>query len=299
MEGLEMKTSQNKKKSLDLLWFLMMFFHNSHASEIGPSPLPGPSASPSTTPTSPKTIPVAATFYPIEDKIPGAKESYYSDKIFNVLANWPPKYIPASEGANPIWVRGIRTKDKPNYIGLVKRVLIKAPLERIAKLIEEIEKNKEIFPEIIQVKVTSQDQNRIWTAWERESPSFLIPNIKYEQAYVMDTRSPDKKIYRYQLVSGNSVNNSDGIIVIERIGSFTRLIAWDFFDANWGLARTLAEGLIWKKALEGSFKGDASFLYKAENPEWNRSQIEDATSSLLDKFPVDPVQFLDNFSLER
>jgi len=243
-------------------------------------------------------INIAAKPYSIEEKIPGAKESFYSERISNVLKSWPPKYIPeTSDGPNPIWVRAIRTKDKPNYIGLVKRVTIKAAIERVTELIEGFEKYKELFDEIVSVKVKMRDQNRVWTSWERDSPAFFIPNIKYEQVYAIDSSSPDKRVYRYQLISGNSVNNSDGIIVVEKAGELTRLSAWDFFDANWGLARTLAEGLIWKRALEGSYKGDAAFLSKAEHPDWNHDQIESASKKLLERFPVDPIQFLEDFSL--
>jgi hypothetical protein len=272
----------------------------SSVSSVTPTELPVPvlSSTPVQLPN-PAPTQVLKKFYPIQDPIPLAKESIYSKKIYKVLKDWPPSYIPKGfDQAHPIWIRAVRTKGNSDYIGVVKKVFIPVALEKVAALMESFEKYKEIFPEVVEVKITERQANYVYTHWERESPAFFVPNIKYDQVYAIDNRSPDRKIYRYQLISGNSVNFSDGLVVLERVQEGTILTAWDFFEGNFGLAKTFAEGHIWKRVMQGTVRADLSFIAKAEHPSWTLKQIEEASKKLMEDQSLDSVPFLQNFEME-
>jgi len=237
--------------------------------------------------------------YPLDFKMPEHRASYYSQRLHRLLASWPPKYVPAKhEGENPIWMRPIRTKGKPNYFGIVKRVSIQAPLAQIAATIENFEASPDLFTDVIQVRKTMEDGNFVTTYWEREPPVFLAPRIRYQQSYLIDKSNPVRLAYRYQLKTSDSVSFSDGLIVIEKEGeNGTRLIAWDFFETDFGLLKTLAENAIWRRALEGSYKGDVTFKAHAEHPDWNRKQLQAEAERMLERFPVEPFTFLEEFEI--
>lgn len=237
--------------------------------------------------------------YPLDYKMPEHRVSYYSPRIHRLLAQWPPKYVPLKpEGENPIWMKPIRTKGKSNYFGVVKRVSIQAPLAKVAEAIEDFEGSPNLFPEVIRVQKTAEDGNFISTLWEREPPVFFAPRIRYQQSYLIDRSKSSRRLYRYQLKTSDTVNFSDGLIVLEKEGeSATRLIAWDFFESDFGIVKTLAEGAIWKRALEGSYKGDITFKAHVEHPDWGRKQLREESDRMLAKFPVEPYTFVEDFEI--
>ncbi len=236
----------------------------------------------------------------LDETIPEARHGYYSDKIYKLLESWPPLNMPeASKLPAPVWMVAIRTPGEPNTIGVEKAMLIHAPMERVVELIDGFDHYKDFFSGLAKVNVIARDGNKITTRWEREAPVFFLPRIRYEQIYLVDKTSPDRVIYRYELKSGNAVNSSDGIIVVERRGprgEDTLLSGFDFFEANWGLLRTIAENVIWKNCLEGSYRGDVEFRLKAEHPSWTLKKVDDGAKRIMEQSPIelDHIQFLDH-----
>jgi hypothetical protein len=235
----------------------------------------------------------------IEESIAEAPRSLYSEKIHKFLDHWPPKWIPDHKSeTNPVWVRGIKTPDKNLYIGTLKQLWIQAPLEKVAAVIDLFDLYPEFFDEVKKVKVLERDGNKLTVFWERNSPAFFIPNIKYEMIYIIQKVSDHKTIYRYQLKKGNSLNFSDGLIVLEAAEDGTKVTGIDFYDANWGLAGALASGKIWRKSIEGGYKGDIAFKMRVEHPDWSPKQIRTESERMLDRFPVEPIQYVDDLRWE-
>ena len=231
--------------------------------------------------------------------IPGAKRSVYTEKMKDILRYWPPAGFgnPAAasggsdDKANPIWFEAIRTPSDSNYIGSRKRLLIRAPLDKVKAVIDDFENYKNIFEGVIQAKITERAGSQVTTAWERDSPAFFIRNPRYEQIYVSEAVSPSRVFYRYQLKSGNSVNFVDGIMVLESTPLGTTLSGYDFYQADWGLAKVLAEGKIWRESLEGGFRGDIALKTKVEHPDWTLKQITEECHRTLERFPIEPIRF--------
>ncbi len=236
-------------------------------------------------------------FHPIDERNVDAKESYYSIRLTSLLKSWPPKIFLHSKNSTqesrPVIMLGIKTQGNETYIGLGKRFLIHAPIKSVTDLLDDFDHYKDRNPDLVEIKVKSQDGNRFSTQWEFKSPAFFIPNSRYEQIYIVDRKNPNKIVYRYQLKNGNNLNYSDGLTVVESQGTSTLVTGFDFFDARWGLLSSVALGKIWKESIEGYYKGDLALKLQAEHPDWKFEQIESERKKILEKFPVEPIQYLE------
>lgn len=229
----------------------------------------------------------------IDEVIPEASASYYSPKVCKFLKKWPPPEIPRTgEFPKIVWMQAIRLPDQPTYIGVEKQFVINAPMSRVVELIENFEDYVNLFEDLKTSKILSKDGNKVTTYFERYSPVFFVPNIKYRQVYIIDRSTPNRVVFRYQLIEGNSVSHSDGIVVVEGEGDKTRLTGFDFYDANWGLVGALANGKIWKESVVGAFKGDLALKNRAEHPDWKLDQIKKAIEQTLDRVSVEPIQYV-------
>ena len=76
---------------------------------------------------------------------------------------------------------------------------------------------------------------------------------------MIDRSHPGRVISRQQLIDGNSLNSSDGLVVLEKRDNVTRLSIVTFFDPDAGPFRPLVDGVIWKRNMENSFKDDTAF----------------------------------------
>ena len=133
----------------------------------------------------------------IHERIPEAKQSEYSSQLPQLLGHWPPQVLPRfHEYDKAVWIRGIKTPGKGTYIGQVKEVVIHAPLSVVSRLISEFEGYVQIFQELKTVKVVERDGDKVTVFWERFSPFFFVPNIKYEQIYIIDRAVENRIIYR-------------------------------------------------------------------------------------------------------
>lgn len=245
--------------------------------------------------------------YKVSDLIPEAPPSLYSAKVYKFLEHWPPQWIPelrpdpqaaGKNEKNPVWTRAIKTPGKGLYIGSMKQVWINAPMERVVAVLDDFASYPKFFDDVKKVEVRARDGNKLTVFWERNSPAFFIPNIKYEMIYLVEKISPTQTIYRYQLKKGNSLNASDGVIVVDAEETGTKVTGLDFYDASWGLAGAIASGKIWRKSIEGGYKGDISFKMRVEHPDWKFDQIKDEAERMLERFPVEPIQYVNDLRLD-
>lgn len=234
----------------------------------------------------------------LDAAIPGTKTSFYTERLPRLLKHWPPKYVPHPIPSDrPMWIRPVRTPESPNYIGVVKKFLVKAPMARVEYVIEDMEKLPELLTDVKEVRVVLRSGNKIVSQWERYSPAFFIPNTRYEMIHIFDKKTyAPRHVYRYQLREGNHLNYTDGLIVLEPDGKntgHTWITHFDFFDANFGPFRALAEGAIWGKAVEGSFRADMLVRIRMESPDLSASVIQEQVERLEEKYPIEMPEALD------
>jgi hypothetical protein len=236
----------------------------------------------------------AGSLSPVEQKIDRAKGSIYTEKMIELVKNWPPSDLPALSGeGTPLWIEAIRTDGNSNYIGLRKRVFIQASLARVSSVLEDFLNYPHVFPKVEAVEVVSRDVNHVTTSWIRSRPAFFLPKVRYIQTYAFE-ESEGRKIYRYQLQSGNVVNFSDGIIVVEPTHDGVFVSSYDFLEGRFGLAKLFAMGKIWRDTLECFARSDYALKVASENPDWPQERIEKETDAMIDRYPqtLDKLRYL-------
>jgi hypothetical protein len=190
-----------------------------------------------------------------------------------------------STDLQPVQMTCLETQKERYYIGAAQSMIIKAPLDEVAKVVEDIEQDVDLFPGFAKVKVLSRTGDQVDTFWEQRIPIFFIPNVKYEMIYYF-LAHPDEKtrLYRYQLKERGRIKESDGFIALEKISDqATRYFEVDFFDAEWGALETFAPGRIWKDSLDGIYISDRATQLKAENPSWTAKQAREAAEKTAEK----------------
>lgn len=248
------------------------------------------------------TLAAAQQNYSLDDLDPTATKSMYSLSILKFLDHWPPPTL-ALKTFGPqtgdMILRAIKTPGHPHTIGLVKHSIVKVPFEKVTALMEDYPDYYKMWENVVSASILSKDGNRWITAWTRRRPAFFMPEIHYKMEVVIDKSVPGRAVYRQQFISGDSLYFSDGLVIVEKLGDqLTRISVLDFFNANFGPFRGLIEGVIWHRSLENAFKDDVAFRLKLEHPDWSVDKITNASEKMLDRHPVDPVQYTDLIRLK-
>lgn len=239
----------------------------------------------------------AGDFYPIEEKIPGAKESIFTAKVSQILRVWPPEGFPAVlSDSEPIWIRGMKVPGDADYLGIKKRMLVHVPLSVFAKTVLDFVRYKDGSSIIKNAELVSKDGNRTTVLWESYSPAFFVPNTKYEQSYVIDERAREsvrgRVLFRFQLRNSNHIEFSDGVVVLESVGENTLFTSFDFVKPDTGIfGAFVSRNKMWEKTIEGYCRGDLVLKIKAEHATWKMDQVKDYLDRIMNKVSILPVQF--------
>jgi hypothetical protein len=209
--------------------------------------------------------------HPLEEDL-GGPASRYAEALL-ALARSGGTFVADPSDPERLRLTCVRTPGDPRYIGIVQRMEVAAPLAAVAAVVEDVAHYRDLFPGLVDARVVpgSRDGNRYVLATEQRVPVFFIPNVRYEQTYLVAQTSADRVVYRYRLARSRDLTNSDGLIVLERAGpDRTRFTEYDFFNARWGL---LPEGAVWRESLRGTYASDVAIKLRAEHPAWSFAQI--------------------------
>jgi len=226
---------------------------------------------------------------PNEVELQGPKSVYtpiISELARGLASGTPPGALNLSlPPGQEMKVQCLETPGQEFYVGIGQLIHINAPFEAVEAVLDDVASYQKLFPGFADVHVVSRQGDRQVTAWEQKIPVFFIPNAKYEMEYVISKPSASRKVWRYQLLRSKTVKVDDGLILIESDGpSSTRLVEYDFWDAEWGILKNLAPGRIWHDSLEGLVKTGMAIKLKAENPtksnEWAHDEARDRVKSL-------------------
>lgn len=234
------------------------------------------------------------------EKLPGI-ESPFSNVVLGLAKNWPPSdYLTflREDEANGMSVRCYKTPDNPFYIGAKQAMTISAPITTVDQIITHFEENLDIYDGLEAAKITQKSEN-LWTVFsEQYIPFPFVPNEKTEIYYLInhsiDPISKKKTfIFRYQLKSSNHLKFNDGLIVLEELdANSTRYFEYDFFDADWGLAKTFAPSRIWEDSIQGLVQSSFAVKLKAELPEQKNQLIKKQSKALAEKLGL--TKFINN-----
>ena len=224
---------------------------------------------------------------PIQTTLRGPA-SVYTHLMIDLVKHWPPKRLKLAEASEIPTLTCLSTENEKYYVGVEHFLKIQAPLERVFAVVSDVDHYQSLFPGFEQVKILEQNQN-LWTIlWEQTIPVFFIPNVKYETYYLIQ-REKNRTFIRMQLKNSTKINHTDGLITLESRGGATLYTEYDFFDADYGILKTLAPGRIWKDPVEAMFLSDLAVRFKSENPGLSYADITKKTKAVLAKFPLEAI----------
>jgi hypothetical protein len=220
----------------------------------------------------------------------GGVSSPYTPALIAALKDWPPPDVDYNRSdPNPVWLKALGLPDHPFYVGVEQVMAIEAPLSRVDQVLRDIDHYASYFPGYQDIHVVSRDGNRWLTYWEQIIPIPLVPNVKYNMRYGIDDRDPSREIFRYQLQDSNRLTKSDGVIVLEPAGGKTRYTEYDFFDADYGIAKAFGSDRIWEDSLEGFYLSDIGIKLRSEHMGWPFARVRSESAKYLKLFPIDSV----------
>jgi hypothetical protein len=84
------------------------------------------------------------------------------------------------------------------------------------------------------------------------------------------------------------LRSSDGLLILEPQGNGTLFTAFDFFNADWGIAKSVAGDRIWMDCIRGTVESDLAIKLRAERAEASYSEIRKQASELAKPYiPAD------------
>ncbi len=216
--------------------------------------------------------------YPASEAL-GSVPSPYREKVLTLVATWPKKStfnrktLPPADGAD-IETQCYETPKNPTYIGVGQRMVVAVPYERMVEIVDDFPAYVGLFEGLVRVTAKEWDGNRTVTEWEEEIPFPFVPNEHNQMIHLISSPRPGLKIYRYGLKRSDNMVKNDGAIVLERGDKGQTLYSeFDFFDANWGIAKSFGVERVWKDSLEGLFQSDLALKLRAENPSWTTTKV--------------------------
>jgi len=208
----------------------------------------------------------------LADETLEGNDSIYTSWLADVLKRWPASR-PGSDNTASLQLTCVSTASDDRYVGMLQQMTIDAPLSAVETVLDDVPRYKDLFPDVVDVHVQQGSRNggRYVTVWEQRVPVFFLPNVVYELANVVDKANPGLRVYRYKLRRGGSMLASDGMVVLEALGSeSTRFTEYDFFNAQWG---PLPASAVWRESLRGAFVSDMAIKLRAENPRWSFERV--------------------------
>lgn len=241
-------------------------------------------------------------FHPISEEL-GGPDSAYTPRLIGLLKNWTASVSFCHADTEPLSITmiGIRTPNRPYYVGFKKCMLVSAPMKEVEAVIDDSDDFQNLFPGLAGVKLVSKDGNKQVLEWERKIPVFFVPNLKYKIGYLADKTSKNRTVYRYQFISGDRIKFNDGIEVLEKLGDrLTRFTNYEFYEADYGLGilgiRAVSEESAWQESLKGGYLSVISIRLKAEHPDWTYDHVREAAEAEVKKVDMDKVTYLDSWA---
>jgi hypothetical protein len=197
----------------------------------------------------------------------GGIVSPYTAPVAALARGWPPKDLASlRERPGDVKIRCLTHPGDGLYIGAVQFMHVNAPLAKVREILESYPDYAKLFDGLAVSEVRERQGDRLTLYTEQTIPFPFIPNEKTETYYLTTFPAPDRVFYRYQLKASNHLKFSDGLSVAEATPSGTDYYEYDFFDADWGMAKALGAAKLWRESLNGFYQSSLAVKLKAESP---------------------------------
>lgn len=210
-----------------------------------------------------------------------ASPSKYADELTKLLKQWPKgtsftdvTLVGEKDQFFPLKIRCISTEGNDYYIGLAQKMIVDAPFARVETVVDHFSDYVGMFDGLVHVEMVSADGNKLVTSFEENIPIPFVPNEKDQMIYIISKPKEGFKIYRYGLKESNHLTKSDGFIVLEaQPEGKTIYTEYDFFDADWGIAKSVGRDKIWQDSVEGLLQSDLALKLASEHADWTKKQV--------------------------
>lgn len=234
--------------------------------------------------------------FPVTSKMDGTR-SLYTPQMEQLMESWPKGRDFCHAQTLPLEVQtiGVRTPDRPYYVGFKKCMVIHAPLKQVVAVKDDVPHYLDLFPGFRTIKKISEDQNRMTLQWERDIGVFFVPNIVYRVNYVREV-SDTRAVYRWQFLDGDRILFSDGVEVLESLTPTTTLFSnYEFFEADYGIGlfglKAMSSDGVWDESRKGSYRSIFAIRFKAEHPDWDYERVRQESEALAEKAQPQKIDF--------
>ena len=211
----------------------------------------------------------------------GGIVSIYTQPMYELLTRWR-TLAPAAATSREVQI-GLTCYATPAhelYIGTHQELRIQASLAEVRAVLDDFPHYPELFAGMVKAEPRERTASRMVVHSELEIPIPFVANERNELIYELGAPAPDRFFYRYQLRKSSHLTANDGLIALRALGpTETEYQEWDFWDANWGIARAFAKGKIWRDNVAGLVQADLAIKLRAEHPEWKFKRIFDESRS--------------------
>lgn len=206
----------------------------------------------------------------------GGKESFYTRPVLELLRHT--QNIFPSIDSTKVHIQCISHPSNPFYIGIEQAMEIDAPLSRVAAVIDDFPSYSSFVKDSLVNEVRSREGNKFTVFSEQHIGIPFVQNDRTEMQVVV-VEAKNKRSYRFQLKAGNHLKFHDGLVVLEALGkNKTRFLKFNFWDADWGLAKVLAPKGIWKESIKGLYQSDIAFKLIAEHEDWSLEKVAEVST---------------------
>lgn len=219
--------------------------------------------------------------------------SFYTPIIQKIETSWPISGLSElNDQKELLKIEAIETEGHPFFIGAVQMMIVKAPMLSLSSFLDHFADYPKYFDGLkkAEVRDSKVENGKAWSRvyFEQSVPVPFVPNDKSEMIYHVDSSNPSRRVYRYQYRTGNNLISDDGIIILDVISTrLTRYVEFDFWDANWGIAKTLGQKKIWSDSLKGLAQSDLSIKIMAENPSMSAEQVLKDSKKMANAYPAE------------
>jgi hypothetical protein len=230
-----------------------------------------------------------ATYEPLKS-VP----SPYADELTKLLRQWPKGsgFLDLARAAEKDQLFAVKTlcystEGDEFYIGVAQKMIVDAPFARVETVVDHFSDYVGMFDGLLHADTISADGNRLVASFEQHIPIPFVPNEKDQIIYVISKPKQGFKVYRYGLKESNHLTKSDGFIVLEaQADGKTIYTEFDFFDADWGIAKSLGRTKIWQESVEEILQNDLALKLASEHADWTKKQVFWESKDILKQAPI-------------
>ncbi len=168
----------------------------------------------------------------------------------------------------------IKLGDDPWRMGILQKMRVNAPLDRLVHAIDDTDGYVGIFDDLKKSErrdIKSPDDYVLFT--ETEIPLPFVPNDKTSMHYRIE-RKTNSVLYRFDLTEGNHLLSYNGVALAASDGAQSS-VYWelDLYEPGFGMSRALPVKKFWIQNAESSVQSDWALKEKAEKPNSKPEEI--------------------------